>query len=441
MKKALVVLLILAVAGGVFAQDLVWSGKIYTGLQWQKPDEGAAFVGLNNDDDDYPTRLEFGAAYTKDNYGLKFVIRNDNFTQINGLSIPNAYVWADFLNKVLNLKFGLIDDSVWVTEGDEGFHASTGGGLRLEVKPIEGLNAGIVLTLPNGDDNQATGESFTVTKGNNPFYTHVKYFLPETAFGVQYESALFNAQAGVKLDSAGDGHQVINKDVVNVPGITLAETLNGMGATVGGGGNYMYDLDGDGTLDDTGIPAGYNSISYRFWDEDAPKSNAAARAYVGFSIKAIEALTAAVEAQFYNIGDFNTVGFAWVDEKFEYAISPVFRAGAVFTEYFYGSKVASIYSSDNGADGDYKVGIYFKAKPYFAYDINQYLTAGLEVGFALQDKILNYDVNVKPKITYKLGSNAAIDASYNFDMADYKEKFEGEQQLTNTVQVNFNWTF
>jgi hypothetical protein len=464
MKKALVLFLILAVAGGVFAQDLKIGGKIFTGLLFTKVDSSAnPTVGLNNDDDDYPTRWELTGDFTTENYGAKFGLRNDNFTVLDNITIYNAYVWADFLNDIINAKFGKIDDSVWATAGTEGFHNSTGGGLRVEVKPLTGLNAGFLVTLPTPDGANAV---------SGPFYTNFEYLLPETSVGASYENSLFSAAAGVKFDSAGDGFKL---DGAYVDGKTVQiqkyDAVNGYNR-----GTYNLPQVLAAKVSDTSTLVRSGSEGYAVYDDATgqivwvsgtndvygPEHNYVGRSngalgYVGFGFKAIEALTANVEAQLYNFSAFQKAGYVYIDEVFAYQITPKFKAGIDLTQVLFGSKfLVTSYAEEDwregvGGPGILKLNPYIKFKPHASFQITDALSAGLEIGFALQKDVTAFEINVRPKVGFKLGDNAEIGAYYDWDIAkadwdiapepvDYEWRYD-LWTTTNKVQLNLNWTF
>lgn len=198
MKKVLVVLLILAVAGGVFAQDLTWSGTVETGIHINKQD-GAddVLVWADNDDGVYGVRAKLQAAITGDNWGFKvgYKVETSDAIYRSAAQLYNGYGWLDLLNKMINVKAGLIDDDVWTTKGDEDWGIATGLGVRLEVAPIEGLNVGFFLTWP--DDTAGVNASATGSAA-------IGQFFQETAIGFSYTADAFYVSGGVKLDSDGD---------------------------------------------------------------------------------------------------------------------------------------------------------------------------------------------------------------------------------------------
>jgi hypothetical protein len=419
MKKALVILLILAVAGGLFAQDVKVGGQIRTGILFDAPNgTKGQTIGLFNDGDDgYTTRIDLNFSLTKEDYGVVVGLRNDwlngptgsnanavsgstTFLNYSEFSVYNAYVWADFANDLVNVKLGKIDDGVWKTEGDEEFGVATGDGLRVEVKPIPGLNAGIFLTVPAGGDAIVNGQTIAADK----YYKYpFKYFLPETALGASYKADLFNVAFGVKFDSNGDG--------------------------------YAYDNPVDGS-EFVSVDPDNNSGSLEFIGGDRDKSlTGGQRAYFGASIKAVENLKAVIEAQFYNLGAFNSVGYTWFDEVIEYAVASNITAGLVATQFFYATPLANTV----GEGGD-KAGIFLKFKPYGEYGVNDAVAVGVGVPFAFQKNVKKYSIGVEPYVTYKLADTASIGFVYKWNVSEV-DADDSDPDFNQKVQINFNYSF
>jgi hypothetical protein len=195
MKKALVALLILAVAGGVFAQDLTLSGEIDTGITIGIPSADGAdpFVYLYNDDAG-PARFRLNGDFSLENYGLKFrIATEDDFKNGVGNAVSAyACVYANFLNDILTLSAGRIDGSAWATMGDYDTGIDGVTGVRFEVKPITGLNFGFALKVVPID------VGYTISQ-----------FFQETVIGAKYTSDLFEANVAFELDSDADA---VNSD-------------------------------------------------------------------------------------------------------------------------------------------------------------------------------------------------------------------------------------
>jgi hypothetical protein len=423
MKKALIGFLILALSAGVFAQEekeqgLQFGGALKTGILFQTSSEDGKYdpsIGLYNDDAGKETRLDLDGSYTKDNYGVVFRLRSDtitgkevkdtkNETDFNigpVVEVNQAYVWADFLGEIINVKLGKIDDSTWKTGGDEGFHYSTGSGLRLEVKPMGGLNVGFFLNGPN-DSGLPTAKQ----NGNREVLSGIlaKEFILETSFGAKYESDLFDFAAGLRIDSKADG-------------LTTEEFYGHTTTNVQTGGD----------------------------------TNKGLGAYGGFAVKAVPNLTAAVEARFSNLGDYGKYGWIWINETLGYAITEQLEAGLVMHQHIFGgdNKFVKVKDSNNqevSLKGDKSVSPYLKFKPYVSYALNDKWTVGLDIPVNLWIDIVDYDIGAKPKLSYQVGENAAISAFYLFnyvqhgDLAGNKDP-KPDAIMANTVQIDFIWTF
>jgi hypothetical protein len=217
MKKALIGLLILAIAGGLFAQELNWTGTVRTGFQIDVID-GADDIGIYATDDDVPTpvKARLGLTYTDGPWGLKLGT-GANIGSESGTSmfVHNAYGWMDFVDGMLNIKAGLIDDNVWDTGGEYDDGVATGGGVRLEILPIEGLNLGAFFTYPDPAKVSAT---------------KIANFFQETAFGFSFDGGIFDVAAAIKLHSEEceytsfdgmDMRLVFAFGFTGIPGLTL----------------------------------------------------------------------------------------------------------------------------------------------------------------------------------------------------------------------------
>jgi hypothetical protein len=194
MKKFLVVLMILAVAMGAFAQEIAFSGQVETGVKiTQTSGDGVANEDWNvlpyNDDSGIPGRADLNVEGTLNNYGAKFKLRADWDGGAAGyFSAPYAFAYGNFLGEKFKVSAGLLDDSAWATGGDfDGYIDSGIWGVRFEIKPIAGLNVGFVLNN-------------TGLAGNE-----IGDFFQETIIGAKYDiENLFSIVAAIKLDSDGD---------------------------------------------------------------------------------------------------------------------------------------------------------------------------------------------------------------------------------------------
>jgi hypothetical protein len=409
MKKILVVLLILAVAGGLFAQGLTLSGELKTGIGIITPDNTVAndkdddtmFV-IGHDDPDGETRVRLNGLYEGENHGVKFGIQASDLGTDPALpavekyvTIYNAYAWVDLFDDMANLKVGLVDDGVWTTGGDKDWGLATGTELRLEITPaayIEGLNLGFALK-----SNAVAREVGLVGDGKG------KGNFGETfdgiVLGASYDSDLFRVAFAMDLNG---GDADVAKDFIQ--------------------------------------PVADDFI-----------------AIAGLSIKAVENLTAIIEGKFY-IADEDDLGAVWLTEKFEYAIADNFRAGLVSHQKFLGADIKAQGIEDNDKFvADASGWGYVMFKLYGAYDLTDVWTAGLDLKFdtwfhadADADWNNSTAISIKPNLTYKVADNATIaifdEIVIPMDGKEVKEEanagtFGEGRDVTNRFQVSFTYAF
>ncbi|MDR2634090.1 MAG: hypothetical protein LBC51_10805 [Treponema sp.] len=443
MKKALVGFLILALSAGAFAQEskeqgLKFGGALKTGIQFQtdntkgrdgtdKYDLYEPSIRMYNDDADAETRLDLDGSFTKDNYGVVFRLRTDTVISGPQVEVHQAYAWADFLGEIINMKVGKIDDSAWNTGGDEDFHYSTGVGLRLEFKPIEGLNVGVFLNSMNQDTYTtavANGKNGKDARKALDDFILAKEFLLETAFGAKYEHDLFDFAAGLRLDGKGDG--LDQGEFFTEEWTTRAPVAD----------EIMLPVD------PLGVEEGFIPTGIIIPADEGKDTDLGLGAYAGFSVKAVKNLTAIVEARFNNIPGYNDYGWIWINETLGYAITEQLEAGLVAHQYLFG---ADTFKDVITLKDDKSISPYLTFKPYVSYALNDKWTVGLDVPVGFWIDIVDYDIGVKPKVSYKLGENASINAFYLFDILQYGDFGLGGDKLdsvmTNTVQIDFIWTF
>jgi hypothetical protein len=157
---------------GVSAQELKFDGVVNTGIgiistDAKVLDETGAdtkatdikVVPFAVDAGQSGYRFRLNGSYTSEdgNTGAKFRLQAQSKFDFGALSIPYVYGWASFLNKVLTVSGGLVDDSTWASSGVLfGDDAGEGLGTLIKLKPIDGLNLGVgayVISPKGGGDN------------------------------------------------------------------------------------------------------------------------------------------------------------------------------------------------------------------------------------------------------------------------------------------------
>jgi len=183
-------LMILAATGIGSAQEIHWSGMVDSGVKatWGDTIRDAdgnkeIRVQATNDDGVDGARATLNAIVYNETRGAKIGIRAD-YSNTSNLYLYNAYGWVNLFKSIVNVKAGIIDDGVWASPGAGEYQYSTNKGLRVEVKPIDGLNAGAFLNF-----------------GGNFGPLTLSQWIQETGFGASYNKRPFDAAAGVKLAS------------------------------------------------------------------------------------------------------------------------------------------------------------------------------------------------------------------------------------------------
>jgi hypothetical protein len=414
MKKLLVVLLILAVAGGLFAQGLTLTGEIKTGVGvYSDFDSEESNFTVGHDDPFERSRWRITGTAGAENYGLKFGLQgywqadgSDNGGQVTE-SFDNAYGWFETLDDMLKFRAGRIADKAWSTGGDKGWDYSRGDAFTVEVKPIEGLNVGFALKANDGREGE-NGARLAEDVGD------IGSVFGGTVIGASYNTDLFGVTATVDLDGSADngGH------IARLPA-----------------------RDGD------------NAERYR---------NDFASIIFGINLKMVENLTAIIEGNISidNTKDAENTG-TWLTQKFEYKVDPKVTVGLVAYEMFAsgdGAEAAraqafvdarGLVDPEDIADVDGKDYLFaMQFKPYGSYALSDTMTIGAEVFLtmnALDDDFDNqgnkfrdgsaFTVDIKPKFTYKVNT-------LTMEIFDRINNLGADNEvINNRFGVNFLLTF
>jgi hypothetical protein len=159
------------IASGAFAQEIKFDGYVNTGIGILSTDAKVADgtgsktadikvvpFGVDSEQAGYRFRLNGSYVGEDGNSGAKFRLQaQSKIGDAAGapLSIPYAYGWGSFLNKVLTVSGGLVDDGTWTSPGFLGDDQGEGLGALVRASPVEGLNlgAGAYVISPQGGSN------------------------------------------------------------------------------------------------------------------------------------------------------------------------------------------------------------------------------------------------------------------------------------------------
>ena len=379
MKKTLVVLLILAVAGGVFAQEVTWSGSIDTGaVIGIVKDQDDVFIKADDDDVGTGVKTRLNVAVTDDAWGLEMGIKADIGTDgaaltenawtndyYIGLQFYNAHGWILFAD-MIKVRAGLIDPGVWTTQGPNDWNLSSAAGIRIEVMPIEGLNVGAFLNWGDGRD----GRVIPMTIGN---------FFKETTLGFSYS----------------------NPDMM------------GLYAAI------AFKLDGKDDESTMILPDG---------DDDKN-----AELIFGFGISPMEALTVKLEGHVYRLGEYSDAGFMWLVEDISYQVMEPLKVGLEAQQQIAGDDSVPI-------SGDFINKTYLKFKLYGEYAVNETISAGLDIPMEMMKNsdddlaFATFGMNLWGKYTV---GGASMKVGYGFT----KKTEDFGDSLSHYIRLLFSYSF
>jgi hypothetical protein len=433
--------------GGVTAQEikigdgtLTLNGKVATGGFFdnenaEKKDDAGAPINdgnlgadgrvrmWNESDPGNGLRLDFTAAYTLKNAGFRIRLRADNDLAGESRTVVGRYAfgWIDLFDNLLRATGGYIDLSanVWGTQGD--LDADIGGnGVRLEVKPIEGLNVGVFFLAPQSAETVFTTKAatppatgyVTTSKTGTKFAT-APQVLAETVFGARYVNPLFYVNLQFALDSDFDGSVVKKAD---------------------------------------------GSVYSEAGDEQ--------RLLFGVGLTAVENLTATVEGDINGLGNWAARGKGDLRQTVSYGIDKLtfgLKAQELLWGYDLKERFGLAYDSKS-------LSPWMQFKPFVEYQVQDNLTVGLEGGYGFGHAVEDvgekawaneeYNIFVKPNLSLSLGL-LNVKFWYKFNLIGYANLWDGvayenrngsnipetkdgklvESLLKNQVALEFIWSF
>ena len=339
-------------------------------------------------------------------------------------SIPYFFAYGNFFDNKLKVSVGKLYDEnfvtrerIWKTEGSTkgGFYFSREGypSMRLQFMPIPGLdiggqlffvntNASYIMELGTKQAMAEMGYPYTVKSEDASFAESLK----EWGLGASYSSAPFNAQLGVRIDSAVDP---MNK----------YESLT-----------YLKQYYGDEARTDPTSTTRWGGPSYKHLDKLWNNTTAASPGspttgnpkafadgtygFFGFNLKAVKNLTFKVQGQFNNIPAFDEFGYGIFDETIGYQVLPKFYAGVILFQEFYGSDVFD--------DTKFAVSPFLRFRPVMSYQLTPKIKATLETTVGIcQDVLETPYFDIKPKLDFAIAAYGAMRAQvyYLFERADF----------------------
>jgi hypothetical protein len=400
------------------------NGMIVTGAQARLVDNTA----IDNDVEDDWKLMGWDATWQRNSALMSLTYNNGKYggyinmgaedwsgdieSGFNNFTILHAYVWREFFDTKLKASIGLLPDqilqtreSVWKAEG-----ASNGGwslndnyeryaSLRLEFKPISGLNVGTQINfLPQGQS--PTG---------NPLADLAESFKEVTLAG-EYKGDLFNALAGVRFDGA-DGINKFDtwtylKDYYGewgyVGNAIQNDKISGVLSTLSPHWKHGDDV--------------YGKVTGNFTTANADKPfDGSHRLVFSFNYKGVKNLTAKTQGSFWNLGDFARFGTASIDETISYRFMPKFSAGINMYQEFYGGDAFP----DNMINSPY-----LRFEPTLSYQLTPNISANFLATYGIAKDVVESDWRIKPSLTITLGGFGTLrgELYYELGAITYTEK-------------------
>jgi hypothetical protein len=397
MKKVLILLLILAVAGGAFAQEsaVKISGKVNTGLtndytvtdgeDWQMGSDkikAQDFYPYAQDEDVANIWADINIdAEVDENVSVhaKFRLQpgSTDFTGFGwnegNIYVPYAYGKVTTFN-IVDIYGGLVDNGAWATAGDKADDVGEGLGGLIQIRPIEGLNIGFGVY----DDTSSTSNIFLDT-----IFT----------YGASYTMAdTFRAEISGKTEGQMMRAIFAGAEIFAVPNLSLAlevwsDTLSATDSGWTIDEKASYDL---GALD----------IGVTLW-------------------------------QFINHANFGPVDSV-VHTRFQSGMSDDDWAALTSDEYALGLK-ANLWAS-------YELGAFVpKLEIYGGYggvsDDGMVLLGGPK------EKLTVLYLGAKPSVTWNVGTNAQLVGAYDFGWGQGDIDGDKAKVTAHKVYVDFIYSF
>ena len=195
MKKFVVIatLLVAMVMCG-FAEDapkFTVTGEFQSGVRVEADKATGNTIQLYSDEhgeDGIGAYAELNGAYDADVYGVSAQVTFGNTAEMQAggdpaFNLGNAYGWMKFLDKMVTVKAGLIEETAFDNVGDQGIYFFDKTGVGIIASPIDGLTFGATL-----------GTDPTIATAGEP--ADLSTVTDSYAFGVNFTNESFIIEAG-----------------------------------------------------------------------------------------------------------------------------------------------------------------------------------------------------------------------------------------------------
>jgi hypothetical protein len=366
----------------------------------------------------------------------------------NGIIPRYAFVYANLgpaklsIGKLYDELLSVPGSKVWKTPGPGESHRFTDEdsySIRLEVKPIEGLNVGAQFFFPN--------EDFRIDNGGAIGAEDLEAW-KEVGLGASYTSSLFDIQAGVRFDSNVDrfsrldtgpqglgtyldlyygSTQILTPQVPAIAAYSLVELVDGLFVAPF---KHMDKI----------IKFNFNAADPTLSTAEYLPYDGGTYAFFGFDLKVVENLTALGQGALYNLGAFDEFGYGRFSEFVKYSnIIPRLGAGIIMQQEFYGSDVFKDTKEVNGQTVPFYNSPFFQFGVQVSYDIITVpgmpipmLQGAVEANYGVCEDVLDTYIKVKPSLAFSLGT-LFVDLYYDMEYIGYSEKSYVKPRTKHTI--------
>jgi hypothetical protein len=432
MRKVFSVLVLAALtAGMVWAQDeeeaggLKITGAVKTGFKAEAGKERGAEKDLTfapwSDDAKKMFRADIQADYTTTNAGVSVRLRADddilkeaNVKYYVFSPLGHAYGWFSFLNNIVEVSGGLLDNAKWGTFTDFNIDNSLDNnqGVKLEIRPVTGLS-----------------------------------------FGVN----LLNIPGRTKAEDAFNGTVIGAKYAIDPFGIAVAFIINDEGKVLFWTNNFAKSLKTPPTNEQIEQQL-INTMGQSVWDNLSQDQKdtyiAAAKASSGPSGLSQTDIGILFSGYFYGVPNLKldldgTFAAYKKMSAFGIALQGIYN----ITEPF---SVGARVRFGTIGDSDKKTSISeLEIRPEAGYIVNNWLGLKLQIPITIAEMQSvdgktpdnyhsGFGFGLKPKATFTISENAKFVLFYNLDFYDNvygASKPSDNASVNHTVQFDFVWTF
>jgi hypothetical protein len=391
--------------------------------------------------DPHAAEVNLSLSFARDNFGFLWMpgLYLSNHSTIMDAARPNQDFfggnmlgWFTLADDMVRVTVGRMNTTAWTNFGATGRTFSQGTGMRLEIMPMDGLNAGFFLRA-----NHHNYRTLPWLPGEGPHpdnQARLSYALANTSFGARFAPAdgLFGIAAGLELRSQFQNAAQVGLDPIWDSGFYWNTLFARSGSAIAGrgftGGYGARGLRGS-------VPEGVADRN----DFSALGVNA----YVGAGLNLLDDLSLEFGVDLFRLDDFNHSGLIWLHQSIGFDVSPLQIGLDMHQVIFsgYESRDAGPAATDRGP-----IDIALQFIPNVGFDITDdtrlavAIPIGLTPGWS-RENYTGFSFGFEPTITQRMGEGFTIGARYILDYNNQGGVTGGNNEITNRLGVQFVWSF